>query len=72
MAIICFGVNLIVQFTSEFSLSCADLFKVSPEDNDHVTSKMVVLIGEIGGICFYGILSILLVWCRSDLFSVSL
>ena len=28
--------NLIVQFTSEFSLSCTDLCKFSTEDSDHV------------------------------------
>ena len=33
---------------------------------------MVVLIAEIEGNCFYIILSILLVWHRSDLFNVSL
>ena len=38
LALICFWLNLIVQFTSEFSLSCADLCKVSTEDGDHVIS----------------------------------
>ena len=33
---------------------------------------MVVLIAEIEGNCFYIVLSILLVWHRSDLFNVSL
>ena len=33
-----FWLNLIVQFTSEFSLSWADLCKVSTEDSDHVIS----------------------------------
>ena len=33
---------------------------------------MVILIAEIEGNCFYIILSILLVWHRSDLFNVSL
>ena len=33
---------------------------------------MVVLIAETEGNCFYIILSILLVWRRSDLFNVSL
>ena len=36
LALICFWLNLIVQFTSEFSLSCAELCKVSPDDSDHV------------------------------------
>ena len=34
----CYWLNLIVQFISEFSLSCADLCKVSTEDGDHVIS----------------------------------
>ena len=38
LCIICFWLNLIVQFTSEFSLSFADLCKVSIEDGDHVIS----------------------------------
>ena len=38
LALICFWLNLIVQFTSEFSLSCTDLSKVSTEDSDHVIS----------------------------------
>ena len=38
LALICFWLNLIVQFTSEFSLSCADLCKVSTEDGDRVLS----------------------------------
>ena len=38
LALICFWLNLIVQFTSEFSLSCADLCKVSTEDGDHAIS----------------------------------
>ena len=33
---------------------------------------MVVLITQIESNCFYIVLSILLVWCRSDLFNVSL
>ena len=36
--LICFSLNLIVQFTSEFSLSCTELCKVSTEDSDHVIS----------------------------------
>ena len=36
LALICFWLNLILQFTSEFSLSCAELCKVSPDDSDHV------------------------------------
>ena len=72
LSLICFWVNLIAQFTSEFSLSCADLCNVSAEDGDHVILYMVVLIAEIEGNCFYIILSILLVWCSSDLFNVSL
>ena len=72
LALICFWLNLIVQFTSEFSLSCAGLCKVNTEEGDHVISQMVVLIAEIEGNCFYIILSILLVWRRSDLFNVSL
>ena len=38
IALICFWPNLTVQFTSEFSLSCIDLCKVSTEDSDHVIS----------------------------------
>ena len=72
LALICFGLNVIVQLTSEFSLSCDDLCKVSTEDSDHVISKMVVLIAEIEDNCFYIIFSILLLWRRSDLFNVSL
>ena len=72
LAHICFWLNWIVQFKSKFSLSCAVLRKVSTEDGDHVISQMVALIAEIEGNCFYIILSILLVWRRSDLFSVSL
>ena len=72
LALICFWLNLIIQFTSEFSLSSTDLCKVSTEDSDHVISSKVVLIAEIEGNCFYIIFSILLVWRRSDLFNVSL
>ena len=72
LALICFWLNLIVQFMSEFSLSCADLRKVSTESGDHVISWIVVLIAEIEGNYFYIILSILLAWRRSDLFNVSL
>ena len=36
LALICFWLNLIVQFTSELSLSCTDLCKVNSEDSDHV------------------------------------
>ena len=36
LALICFWLNLIVQFTSELSLSCTDLCKVNTEDSDHV------------------------------------
>ena len=72
LALICFWLNLIVQFMSEFSLSCADLFKVSTESGDHVISWIVVLIAEIEGNYFYITLSILLAWRRSDLFNVSL
>ena len=61
-----------IQFMSEFSLSCADLCKVSTESGDHVISWIVVLIAEIEGNYFYIILSILLAWRRSDLFNVSL
>ena len=64
--------NLILQLTSEFSLSCSDLFKVSTEDSDHVIYYMVVLIVDTDCNCFYIIFSILLVWHRSDLFNVSL
>ena len=71
-SLICFWLNLIVQFTSEFSLSCADLCKVSTEESDYVISQMIVLIAEIEGNCFDTILSILLVWRRSDLFNVNL
>ena len=60
-ALICFWPNLIVQFTSEFSLSCTDLFKFSTVDSDHVISQMVVLITKTEGNCFYIIFSILLV-----------
>ena len=38
LALICFWLNLIVQFTSELSLSCVELCKVSTEDGDHVIS----------------------------------
>ena len=72
LALICFWLNLIVQLTSEFSLSCTELCKVSTEDSDHVISQMVVLIAEIEGNCFYLIFSIVLVWHRSDLLNVSL
>ena len=71
LALICFWVNLIVQFTSQFSLSCADLCKVSIEDGDHVISDHV-LNADIEGNYFFIILSRLLVWRRSDWFSVSL
>ena len=67
LALISFWLNLIVQFTSEFSLSCSDLCKVSTEDSDHVISYMVVLIVDIEGNGFYIIFSNLLVWRRSDL-----
>ena len=63
---------MIVQFISEFSLSCADLCKVSTEDGNHVISLIVVLIAEIEGNCFYITFSIVLVWHRSDCFNVSL
>ena len=72
LALICFWLNLIVQFMSEFSLSCADLCKVSTESGDHVISWIVVLIAEIEGNYFYITLSILLAWRRYDLFNVSL
>ena len=38
LALIYFWLNLVVQFTSEFSLSCANLCKVSTDDSDHVMS----------------------------------
>ena len=38
LALICFWLNLIVQFTPEFSMSCNDLCKVSTEDSEHVIS----------------------------------
>ena len=38
VALICFWINLIVQFSSEFSLSCIDLCKVSTEDSYHIIS----------------------------------
>ena len=76
LTLICFLLNLIVRFTSEFSLSCTDLCKVSTENShfmtDHVFSQMVVLIARIEDNCFYVIFSILLVWRMSDLFNVSL
>ena len=68
LALICFWFNLIVQFTSEFSLCCTDLCKVSIEDRDHVSSQ-IAFITEIEGNCFYVIFSILLLWCKSDLFT---
>ena len=37
-AFIYFWLNLLVQFTSEFSLSCIDLCKVSIEESNHVIS----------------------------------
>ena len=61
-----------VQFTSEFSLSCFDLCKVSTEDSDHVILKMIILIAEIEGNYFYIIFNIILVWRKSDLFIVSM
>ena len=70
LALIYFWLDLIVQLTSEFSLSCSDLCKVSTKDSDHAISYMVVLIVEIEGNCFYIIFSILLVWRRSD-FNIS-
>ena len=70
--LICFWLNLIIQFKSEFNLSCTDLWKVSTEDGGHVISQMVILITKIERNCFYIIFSILLVCRRSDLFSVSL
>ena len=70
--LICFWLNLIVQFTSEFSLSCTDLCKLNTEDSDHVISQMVVLIAAIEGNCFYIIFSIIIVWRRSDFFNISL
>ena len=72
LALIGFWLSLIVQFTSEFSLSYTDLCKVSTEDSDHVISVMVVLIAQIEGNCFYVIFSILLVSDMSDLVNVSL
>ena len=72
LSLICFWLNLIVQFTSKFGLSCTDLYKVSTEDSVHVISQMVVLIAKIEGNCFYVIFSILLVWRIFDLFNVSL
>ena len=72
LALTCFWLNLIVQFISEFSLSCTDLCKVSTEGSDHVISQMVVLFAEIEGNCVYIIFSILIVWRRSGLFNVSL
>ena len=38
LPLICFWLNLIFQGTSEFSLICADLGKVSTEDGGHVIS----------------------------------
>ena len=60
LALTCFWLNLMVQFTSEFSLSCTDLCKVSTGYSDHVISYMVVFIAEIEGNCFYIIFSIYL------------
>ena len=70
--LICFWLSLIIQFKSEFNLSCTDLCKVSTEDGDHIISQMVVFIAKIEGNCFYIIFSFLLVCRRSDLFNVSL
>ena len=61
-----------VQFTSEFSLSCFHRCKVSTEDSDHVILKMIILIAEIEGNYFYIIFNIILVWRKSDLFNVSM
>ena len=72
LSLICFWLNLIVRITSELSLSCADLRKVSTEEDDHVISQILVLVAEIEGNCFYITLSILLVWDKSGLFNVSL
>ena len=72
LALISFWFNLIVQFTSEFSLCCIDLCKVSNEDSDHVISQMVVLMAQIEHNFFYIIFSILLVQCRYDLLNTSL
>ena len=36
--LLCFWLNLIVQFTSEFSLGCADLCRVNTEDDHRVIS----------------------------------
>ena len=58
--LICFWINLIVHFTSEFNLSCTDLCKASTDDGDQVISLMVVFIAEIKCNYFYVILSILL------------
>ena len=38
LALICFSLNLMVQFIPEFSLSCTNLCKVSTNDGDHVIS----------------------------------
>ena len=38
LAFICFWLNLIVQFTSEFSLSCTNLCKLNTGDSDHIIS----------------------------------
>ena len=38
LPLVCFWLNLTIQFTSEFSLSCTDLCKVSTENGDHVIS----------------------------------
>ena len=65
-ALICFWLNLIVQFTSKFRLSCTDLCKVSTENSDHVISQMIVLIAKIHGNCFKIIFNISLVWHRFD------
>ena len=67
-----FWLSLIVHFTSAFALNCSDLCKVNAEDNDHVILQMVVHIAKIVGHCLYILFSIVVVWNRYQLFSVSL
>ena len=71
-ALICFWLNLIFQFTLEFSQIPTVLCNVNTEDSDHVISQMAVLISEIEGNCFCKIFSVVHVWRSSDLINVIL
>ena len=68
---LCFWVRFTVPFTSESSLRCNEMCKVSTKDSDHRISWIVVLISDVEGNCLY-ILNNVFAWLTSDLFSVSL